>query len=373
MRRFSTGLPFREGGTASLYTARDLTLGRTIVLKVPHSASSAQTERTFREARALAAISHPGVCQVYEVGFDGEWPFIALEWVEGQPLSELAPGLALTRRLEIVAEVADAIEAAHQAGVIHRDIKPDNVVVRQKDDGTLQPVVVDFGLVRFCTETEGETRTQAGLPLGTPGFMAPEQVRGDTLQVDARTDIYGLGALLYAVLTGHTAFEGEGAAQIMFRTLSGEPRSPRAWNREISADLEAVVLQCLAADPSRRYPRARDVAAELRRVLAGQPVLARRSLRLARLTRRLRRNPWQTALAASVALLVLTGAVVAQSEDAGAGEAPAASCCEKHVAEGLDASLAGQPAPDPSALPMLSCHCPKCTMSSGHGQRGGPG
>jgi len=370
MRRFSTGLPFREGGTASLYTARDLTLGRTIVLKVPHSASSAQIERTFREARALAAISHPGVCQVYEVGFDEEWPFIALEWVEGQPLSELAPGLTLAERLEIVAEVADAIEAAHQAGVIHRDVKPENVVVRTKDDGTLQPVVVDFGLVRFSAETGGETRTQAGMPLGTPGFMAPEQVRGDSLRVDARTDVYGLGALLYAVLTGHTAFEGEGAAQIMFRTLSSEPRSPRAWNREISAGLEAVVLQCLAADPARRYQRAREVAADLRRILAGQPVQARRSRHLGRLARRLGRSPWQTALAASFALLVLTGAVVARSEVA-PEDAPA-SCCERHASKSSAALFEDLRSPASSELSMLSCHCSKCAMHSNRG-RGGPG
>jgi serine/threonine-protein kinase len=359
MRRFSTGLPFREGGTASLYTARDLTLGRTIILKIPHSSSSAQIERTFREARALAAISHPGVCQVYEVGFDEEWPFIALEWVEGQPLSELAPELTLAQRLEIVAEVAEAIEAAHQAGVIHRDLKPENVVVRKKNDGALQPlqpVVVDFGLVRFSAEAAGETRTQAGMPLGTPGFMAPEQVRGDTLRVDARTDVYGLGALLYAVLTGHTAFEGEGAAQIMFRTLNGEPRSPRTWNREISTDLEAVVLQCLAADPARRYQRAHDVACELRRVLAGQPVQARRSRRLGRLARRV---GWRrAALAAGFSLFVLTGATVAPGE-VPEEDAPA-SCCEAHASQGAAASSDSRPASDSHEPDAPACDCPKC-------------
>lgn len=314
-RRFSTGMPFREGGTASLYTARDLALGRTVVLKVPHSAGPLQIERTFREARALAAVRHRGVCQVYEVGFDEGRPFIALEWVEGRTLREIAPELPLRENLELVAQVAEAIAAVHRAGIIHRDLKPENVVVRVTPEGERRPVVVDFGLVRLEEEpTHRPEATQAGTPMGTPGYMAPEQILGEAGKIDARTDVYGLGAILYSVLTGHAVFEGEGAAQVMFRTLQGEPKPPRAWVPDLPADLEAIVLQCLAPEPARRYPGAEEVAADLRRFLAGQAVRARSSNRLARFARRLRRHPWRASLAAGVALAAIAGGMVARSE-----------------------------------------------------------
>lgn len=287
-RRFSTSVPFSEGGTATLYTAHDLVLGRAVVLKVPHATGSDQIERTFREARALAAVHHPGVCQVYEVGFEEGRPFIALEKVEGSPLGELASKLDRHTAIELVAEVAEAVQAIHDAGVIHRDLKPDNVVVRVTTEGRLQPVVVDFGLVRFTgDQPAGST---AGLPLGTPGFMAPELVLGDPDRIDPRTDVYGLGAILYFLLTGRPVFTGEAAAEVMFRTLHEEPRPPSDFVPDLAPELQAVVLKCLDSAPARRYATAREVALDLRRQLAGQPVAAPRRGPVARAWRRFARS-----------------------------------------------------------------------------------
>lgn len=309
-RRFSTAVPFGEGGTASLYTAHDLALGRLVVLKVPHRSSAEQVERTFREARALAAIRHPGVCQVYAVGFDDGRPFIALEKVEGRTLTDFHVELGRAERVALVARIADAIQAIHEAGVIHRDVKPDNVMVRIAPDGRPQPVVIDFGLVQFGASS---TRvTQAGTPLGTPGFMAPEQVRGDPEQIDERSDVYALGATLYFVLTGRPVFEGSTAAEVMLRSLHEEAPTPRRHVADLDPALEAITLQCLETDPARRYPTARALADDLRRYLEHDEVSARRMGPLERSLRRFARQRtrvWAVALTACVglalALLVL--------------------------------------------------------------------
>lgn len=310
--RYCTAVPIGRGGTAEVARAWDPGLERWVALKFLLQTGDPELEaRMLREARAQARIDHPNVCPVYEVGRRDGRPFIAMQYIEGQTLDRAAWGLVLEQKVALLRTVAEAVHAAHAAGLIHRDLKPGNILVEEDEDGAPVPYVVDFGIAR---ETELPGATASGLVVGTPGYLSPEQARGETL--DRRSDVHALGVLLYELLAGRRPHQGRSAADELAGLLSGEPPPLRRVAPHVPRDLETVVMTCLEHDPDRRYPSARALADDLGRFLDGRPVAANPAGRIRRLWRRARRHPAvaatltaaTAAALASVAILVI-GAV----------------------------------------------------------------
>ena len=295
-----------RGGMGVVYAAWDPRLQRPVALKFLHARDPHHVRRFLFEARAQARVDHPNVGKVYDVGEIRGRPYIAMQYIEGHTLQDLAPHLTLEQKVQIFIQVAEGLHAAHRIGLIHRDIKPHNILVETLPDGTLHPYIVDFGLAREVT-AEGFTRT--GLAIGTPEYMAPEQVTGQSAHLDRRTDVYGLGVTMYAACTGTLPFSGNSVVEIMMRILDTLPPTPRKFNPSLPRDLETIILKCLEKDPNRRYESARAVAEDLRRFLEGEPILARRSGIGYRLWRKIRKHRWTFAVTAvaTVLLLVFSG------------------------------------------------------------------
>lgn len=290
-----------EGGMGRVFAARDPRLGRDVALKVLKEEDPELARRFLVEARAQARVEHEAVCPVWEVGEVEGHLYIAMPLLRGKTLREAARGMTLEQKAEVVARVAEGLHAAHRLGLVHRDVKPGNVLVEATADGGSRPFVMDFGLVR---DTAADGMTVTGLALGTPWYMSPEQALGRHAAVDRRSDVYSLGATLYEVLAGRLPFEGGTPFEVMSRVLSEEPAPIGTLVPGFPRDLDTIVLKCLEKDPGRRYDSARALADDLRRFLDGEPIAARPAGRLARLVRRARRNP-ALALTAAGLLIVL--------------------------------------------------------------------
>ena len=289
------------GGMGKVYKAFDRKLKRQVALKFLRGADAALERRFLQEAQAQARVDHPAVCKVYEVGRIGDDPYIAMQLIDGETLRDAAKHLSIPQKLNIVMEIAEALHAAHKLGLVHRDIKPANILIESVSDGQ-RAFITDFGLAR---DTQEPGETVQGAVLGTPQYMAPEQAKGDLQRVDARTDVYGLGATLYEVLTGKPAFEGQTHLQTLFRMMNEEPVRPRKHLPSIPPDVESIVLKCLEKEPSRRYASAKELAQDLHAALHGEPIKARPPSVTARFGRKLKRNwPFAAGLAA-LALAVL--------------------------------------------------------------------
>ena len=218
----------------------------------------------------MAALKHPGIVQVHDFGTLGESPFFAMEFCPGGTLAQKLGGKPLTpeESARLVAQVALAVQAAHESGIIHRDLKPGNVLL----DHAGQPKVTDFGLAK---RMDGVDLTVTGTILGTPSYMAPEQARGSK-EIGPATDVYSLGAILYECLTGRPPFLSANHHDVLLQVVSDEPVSVRQLNAlRRFYDLETICSRCLQKEPGKRYPSARELAEELRRWQAGEPVLAR--------------------------------------------------------------------------------------------------
>src|SRR5215510_11547519 len=255
------------GGMGEVYLARDLKLGRMVALKVLplHFVVDADRLSRFqREARALSSLNHPNLVTIYEVGEAKDLHFIAMELVQGKTLSSLRNKLSLKELLSIVAQVAEALGAAHQSGIIHRDIKPDNVMVRT--DGYVK--VLDFGLVKLA-EVEpvpgAPGNTQRGVAMGTLAYMSPEQASGEP--IDHRTDIWSLGVVLYELATGRKPFSGETRQVTINAILSGQPESATTIDSNLPLELDRILNKALDKDRELRYQTASDFRADLRRLL----------------------------------------------------------------------------------------------------------
>ena len=214
-------VPIGSGGMGEVYKAWDPDLERHVALKVLRHVGTEMEERLIREARIQAHIDHPGICKVYEVGELRGRPFIAMEYVEGVLLSEAATDLGLEQKVLVMQRVAEAVQAAHAVGLMHRDLKPANIMVGG-DPGELRPYVLDFGLAR---EQQVAGLTATGQVLGTPGYLSPEQARGDMSTLDRRTDVFSLGVVLYELLCGSLPFPGSSTMEILQKLLRDEPRS----------------------------------------------------------------------------------------------------------------------------------------------------
>lgn len=302
--RFLIGPELGRGGMGRVHQAWDPLLQRRVALKRITGGALEEVLRFLREAQHQALVVHPHVCPIHEVGVDPNAPHIVMHLVEGTPLSELRPDPDPETAARLLADVAGAIHAAHQANLVHRDLKPQNILVERLEDGSLKPWVVDFGLARDLARSD---LTLTWAFSGTPAFMSPAQAMG--APPTPADDIFSLGATLYAVLSGAPPFEATTVAGLLDRQARGEVRSFRTRGLAVPRDLETIVMTCLDPDPTRRYATALDLESDLRRFLDGDPILARPTTWALRAWRQIRR---QRAVAVTVAVsLVLVTALAA--------------------------------------------------------------
>ncbi|MBX3465872.1 MAG: protein kinase [Planctomycetes bacterium] len=310
-----------RGGMGRVHRARDPRLGREVALKtlLAFEADAELLARFELEARVAARVQHPNVVAVHGAGVDDGVPWIAMQLVDGESLKARVARdgpLEPTHAAGVAEALARALAAAHAVGVLHRDLKPHNVLLAR--DGT--PLLTDFGLAKRLDKGE-DAITVTGQVLGTPAYMAPEQAEGRQGAVDARTDVYGLGATLYEALTGRPPFSGTSAVNVLAAVLGTDPTPPSSLRPGLPPELEAICLTCLAKAPPARYPTAAALAADLRRFLDGEPVHARPEGRLRRLLRRSRRQRAAAARATvwggvAVGAAVTLGGVTAAREAA---------------------------------------------------------
>jgi len=307
------------GGMGIVYLARQERPSRTVALKVIHT--SVLTHGTLRrfeqEAEVLARLHHPGIAQIYQAGTyatpQGELPYIAMELVEGERLDQhlARHPLPLRARLELTVKIADAIEHAHQKGVIHRDLKPGNILVTAEG----QPKLLDFGVARLADDDTRTTtlRTDVGALLGTLTYMSPEQASGDPRALDRRADVYSLGVVLYELLTGRLPYAVDRSAlpEAVRVIREEEPTKLSTHDRSLRGDVETIVQKALEKDPTRRYPSAQALADDVRRFLADEPIHARPPSAWYQLSKFARRNQLLVGALASVLVTLLVGAGVA--------------------------------------------------------------
>lgn len=325
-----------KGGMGRVYKARQRSLKRIVALKMILTGAHAGAEELQRfrsEAEAVARLQHPNIVQIFEVGELDGMPFFSLEFVDGGSLAAQLNGTPMPARAaaEMVRTLAEAVEFAHQHGIIHRDLKPANVLLSthvehqraatkpapagstMRSSGsvsTQRPLataakITDFGLAKRLDDESGQTKS--GTIMGTPSYMAPEQAAGQRHRVGPATDVYGLGAILYELLTGRPPFKAATPWETVNQVLHNEAASPRLLDAAIDRDVETICLKCLQKDPQRRYDSAQALADDLRRYLEGRPILARPIPGIVKVWRMCRRHPGtSTSLAFAVmALLVL--------------------------------------------------------------------
>ncbi len=302
------------GGMGIVFKARQKKLGRLVALKMIRSgelASSTDIQRFRTEARAAAKLTHPGIVPVHEVGIHNGQHFYTMDYVEGGSLSTLHRDepVASKHAAALVRQLAEAIHYAHQQGIIHRDLKPTNVLLTL--DG--KPRITDFGLAKQLSgdvDTQRETLTETGQILGTAGYMAPEQAAGRTKLVGTSADIYAIGAVLYALITGRAPFVGESVAHTLLQVIHNDPVSPRVLNPSVPRDLETVCLKCLEKEPHKRFGTAQLLADELDRFGRGIPVVARPITSSERVWRWCRRNPVVASMLVAIAVSLMSGMIL---------------------------------------------------------------
>src|SRR5438874_5014776 len=303
-----------RGGQGVVFRARQKSLNRTVALKVislGQWASKGHLKRFRREAEAAASLDHPSIVPIYEVGERDGSCYFSMKFVEGGQLDEVVRRtlMSIRQAAELIAKIARTVHYAHEHGILHRDIKPGNILLDAKGE----PHLTDFGLARLVETESTVTRTME--VLGTPSYMAPEQAVGNNSAVSSVTDVYGLGAVLYQLLTGHPPFAGGTTFETVRLVLDTNPRKPRLWNSKLDRDLETICLKCLEKDPKRRYASAVALADDLERWLKHEPIRARRTGLITRGRKWVRRNPTSALLAASlIALAAAAGWMIWKSD-----------------------------------------------------------
>ncbi len=298
--RFEPISKLGEGGMGIVFKAYDRRLERTVALKFLKHLEPETWNRFLREARSQAQLNHPYVGRVFEVIQDEERPHLVLQYIDGPTLAQARGELGLRETVLLTVQVAEALDACHRSGILHRDIKPGNVLLERKGEGPWHPFLVDFGLARNMESTES---TLPGILIGTPAFSAPEVLRGE--EPDPRGDVYGLGATLYTALTGQLPFEATTTWELLRRVQEEEPPAPRALRADIPLDLEVVILKAMDKDPARRYPTAQAFGEDLRRFLEGDPIHAHPASWGYRLSKRARKQGPRLLLTLGASLAVV--------------------------------------------------------------------
>jgi serine/threonine-protein kinase len=290
-----------RGGMGVVYKARQLALDRIVALKMILSGSHAGSQDLARfhlEARAVAQLSHPHIVQIYDVGAAEGRAYLALEFIDGRTLAQQTP-LPPEEAARIVALVARAMHTAHENGIVHRDLKPANILLTA--NGT--PKITDFGLAKKMGDVR---QTASGAILGTPSYMPPEQAGGSPQDLGPASDIYSLGAILYELLTGQPPFVADTPLNTVLRAASEEPTPPRRLQPAVPGNLETICLKCLEKQPKRRYATARELAEDLERALADEPILPRPPGPVGRLLRWASRQPAFATTLIGLSLFYLT-------------------------------------------------------------------
>ncbi len=333
-----------RGGMGVVYRARQRSLNRPVAIKMilkGRLADASDVERFYREAQASATLDHPGIVPVYEVGEHDGQHFYSMALVEGMDLSRrLRDGpMSNKEAAKLLHAIAESVSYAHLQGLVHRDLKPSNILLDK--DGC--PHLVDFGLAKNLQSTSGLTAT--GQILGTPEYMAPEQITSGTEIVSPASDIYSLGAILYATLTDHPPHRGASVLETLRLVQHQPPVSPLAINPNVSRDLNTITLKCLEKAPHARYSSAKALADDLQRYLDGRPILARPISYLAKSVRWCRRNPTPSASAAIIScVIVVSGLLLWRSEASHRGQ-------QDHLRiQGIVNSLQ---VADPAEIPIL--------------------
>jgi serine/threonine protein kinase/tetratricopeptide (TPR) repeat protein len=303
-----------RGGQGVVYRAHQKSLNRTVALKMISLgswATEAHLKRFRREAEAAARLEHPGIVPIHEVDERDGWCYFSMKFVEGGQLDEVikCTPMSIRQAAELISKVASTVHYAHEHGILHRDIKPGNILL----DAKREPLLTDFGLARLTESESTVTRTKE--VMGTPSYMAPEQAMGNNAAVSSATDVYGLGAVLYQLLTGHPPFAGGTTYETIKLVLDTEPRQPRVLNPKVDRDLSTICLKCLEKDPNRRYSSALALAEDLERWLKHEPIQARHTGIFTRGKKWVRRNPTSALLATSLmGLAVAAGWIVWKTE-----------------------------------------------------------
>lgn len=318
---YEIGGELGRGGMGVVYRAQHLCLNRTVALKMIGVAESAEhLARFLAEARAVARLQHPHIVQIHEIGEQDGRPYIALEYVAGVTLARHLNGTPQPPRqaAEVVQLLAAAIHYAHERGIVHRDLKPANILVsggvvadnttQRSPLTTHQYKITDFGLAKQLENPSGQTQT--GQLIGTPSYMAPEQAAASLEQIGPATDVYALGAILYEMLTGRPPFHAATVLDTLDQVRAQEPVPPSRLQPKVPRDLETIALKCLQKEPAKRYASAAELADDLGRFLAYEPIRARPVGQVERLRRWCRRNPRVAALAAAVLVSLLAGTIV---------------------------------------------------------------
>jgi len=263
-----------RGGQGVVYRAHQKSLNRTVALKMVSLgswATEAHLKRFRREAEAAASLEHPGIVPIYEVGERDGSCYFSMRFVEGGQLDQVIKRkpMSIRQAAELISKIARTVHYAHEHGILHRDIKPGNILLDAKGE----PLLTDFGLARLVEAESTVTRTKE--VMGTPSYMAPEQAMGNNAAVSSATDVYGLGAVLYQLLTGHPPFAGGTTYETIKLLLDTEPRQPRLLNPKIDRDISTICLKCLEKDPKPRYSSALALAEDLEHWLKHEPIQAR--------------------------------------------------------------------------------------------------
>jgi serine/threonine protein kinase len=295
-----------HGGMGVVYKARQRKLNRIVAIKMIRSgqfADPAEVERFYVEAEAAANLMHDNIVTVYEIGEVEGQHFFSMDYIEGESLSEaVSTGAMLPEAAAgLMQTITTAIEFAHEAGILHRDLKPSNILLDKQD----KPLITDFGLAKQVNDTS--QLTMSGAVVGTPSYMPPEQAAARAEQVDVRSDVYSLGAILYELITGVAPFRGATTYDTLQQVLKIEPVNPRMLNSAVPVDLETICLKCLQKERDRRYPTAKALADELQRFIDGVPIQARPVSRPEQFVRWCKRNPRIAALSGTA----ITGVLVA--------------------------------------------------------------
>src|SRR5436853_4327027 len=303
-----------RGAQGVVFRARQKSLNRTVALKVislGQWASKAHLKRVRREAESAAGLDHPSIVPIYEVGERDGSCYFSMKFIEGGQLDEVVKRtpMPIRRAVELIAKVARTVHYAHEHGILHRDIKPGNILL----DAEAEPHLTDFGLARLVESESSVTQTLD--VLGTPSYMAPEQALGNNSAISSATDVYGLGAVFYQLLTGQPPFAGGATYETIKLLLDTEPKKPRLLNPKIHRDLSTICLKCLEKDPKRRYTSALALAEDVERWLKHEPIQARHTGVFARGKKWVRRNPTSALLAASlITLVAAAGWIISKSE-----------------------------------------------------------